>query len=59
MKQTNTETINIMTTSLTYDPQSYAEFMGLELDYVLENWTEIKESIEKEIEDIFGHIPKV
>ena len=48
-----------MTTSLTYDPQSYAEFMGLELDYVLENWTEIKESIEREIEDIFGHLPKV
>lgn len=36
------------------DPESYAEFFNLDLDYVLEHWDEISLRLELEVKTIFG-----
>jgi hypothetical protein len=42
-----------MELKITIDPVSYSEFMGLELEYVLENWEEILKKILQVCENIF------
>ena len=41
-----------MELKITIDPVSYSEFMGLELEYVLENWEEILNKILQVCENI-------
>jgi tRNA A37 threonylcarbamoyladenosine dehydratase len=45
---------NMNEIKITIDPQSYAEFMGLDLDYVIENWDTMLPKIIQECENIFG-----
>ena len=42
-----------MELKITIDPVSYSEFMGLELEYVLENWEEI---LKKILQDVYSRI---
>jgi hypothetical protein len=42
-----------MELKITIDPVSYSEFMGLELEYVLENWQEILKKNLQVCENIF------
>ncbi len=42
-----------MELKITIDPVSYSEFMGLELEYVLENWEEILKKILQACEELF------
>jgi hypothetical protein len=42
-----------MELKITIDPVSYSQFMGLELEFVLENWDEILKTILQECENIF------
>jgi hypothetical protein len=41
------------TMKITIDPVSYSKFMGLELEYVLENWDEILKNILEECDNLF------
>lgn len=45
-----------MTIELTFTPESYAEFMNLDLDYVKENWESIHERLVQEANNIFNSL---
>jgi tRNA A37 threonylcarbamoyladenosine dehydratase len=40
--------------TITFDPESYAEFMNLDLNYVLDNWDDISTRLEMELKSIMG-----
>ena len=40
--------------TILFTPESYAEFMNLDLQYVTENWDSIHEKLVQELNDIFG-----
>lgn len=46
-----------MKISLKFTPESYAEFMNLDLDYVKTNWEDIHKKLIEEANQIFGSNP--